>query len=273
MRALILIAWKGWWTTWFQLGTKPKCLHTVDWKVLLEYNIKILNDLWVEDIVLVVWYRWDTIESFIKEKNIHANIVYNHDWRKSAINTLKVWFQWESEDILIIYGDTLLDKSLVKDILDSTSEVTFISSNKQSIENKNVLEIFQANVMDSWIFRINKSMYHIFDDADKVIKETELFLQEFHGFSHADVSWGVTLSIMIKLMMLKSKSIDFVPVNWRYKDIDFFHQTDEYKRNKWKIYFTAFPLYNFLQKTHWIRFLKQLGVLDLISKIKKILKR
>lgn len=242
-------------------------------EVLLDYNIRILREVWIDDIDLVVGYKWSMIEEHVIKNKLNAKIIYNHNWQKSAVHTLKAAFEWEEKDSLLIYWDTLLDKSLIQDIVWAPGEVTFISRMSKKVESETPIELFTNGMIDSWIFKIGKGMFHVFDDPQKVEKETADFLQkEYTSFSHANISGWVTLSVMIKLMALKSNNVDLVAVNGRYKDMDFFYQTDEYKKYPWKIYFTAYPLYRFLQKYNFISLLKKMKVLDIISKVGAVFK-
>lgn len=115
---------------YFPEDSRPKCLYRVRGEVLLERQVRILNEYGVMDIRVVVGYKKEMIQQFIEKKKLNVETVYNPDYphdmrgnRKTGrgwmkgLQSVRVGINGVHDDVLIILGDVWLHKNGLTRIL------------------------------------------------------------------------------------------------------------------------------------------------------------
>lgn len=113
----------------FPENSKPICLYHRKGEVLLERQVRILRSLGLNDIRVVIGYRKELIEQFIKEKNLNLELVENLDAIKDVFGTggwptflvsLRKGLDGVDDDVLIIMSDIYLTHDGIKKLLKDT---------------------------------------------------------------------------------------------------------------------------------------------------------
>ena len=114
MRSIILAAGKG---TRLKKLTKdiPKCLVKIKGKSLIEYQLFVFdNNFEFKDIILIGGYKYEKLK-FLSKK-----IVLNKNFNQTnMLYSLFCALDYIEGELLISYGDSVFDNSIIKKILNS----------------------------------------------------------------------------------------------------------------------------------------------------------
>ena len=150
---LILAAGAG---TRMENSTTPKCLLNLDGLSIIEYQLQCFKEFGINDIVMVVGFNSD----MIKER-VGTNVRYVSNLNYKTTNNL--YSMWEAhrsinDDFICIYGDLLFHKEILKNCIDSQSDVCLM------VEKKMREETMRVKIQDDRIIQVNKLIP--FDNAD-----------------------------------------------------------------------------------------------------------
>ena len=153
MMGLILAAGAG---TRMENSTTPKCLLNLDGLSIIEYQLQCFKEFGINDIVMVVGFNSD----MIKER-VGTNVKYVSNLNYKTTNNL--YSMWEAhrsinDDFICIYGDLLFHKEILKNCIDSQSDVCLM------VEKKMREETMRVKIQDDRIIQVNKLIP--FDNAD-----------------------------------------------------------------------------------------------------------
>ena len=122
----------------FPKNPKPICLYHYKGEVILERQVRILNSLELSDIRVVIGYRKELIEQFVKEKNLKIELVENPDAAKddyakggwqTFLVSLRKGLEDVDDDVLIIMGDIYLTHDGLKKLLEDTHRCLSLRDN------------------------------------------------------------------------------------------------------------------------------------------------
>jgi len=150
---LILAAGAG---TRMENSTTPKCLLNLDGLSIIEYQLQCFKEFGINDIVMVVGFNSD----MIKER-VGTNVRYVSNLNYKTTNNL--YSMWEAhrsinDDFICIYSDLLFHKEILKNCIDSQSDVCLM------VEKKMREETMRVKIQDDRIIQVNKLIP--FDNAD-----------------------------------------------------------------------------------------------------------
>ena len=118
MKAIILCAGQGRRLLPHTEST-PKCLLQINGKHFIEWQIDALSEIGIDNIVAVVGYAAQSIESILSSKyGNKVNFVYN-PFYEIADNLASCWMAREyfEDDFIIINGDTLFEPKVITNLL------------------------------------------------------------------------------------------------------------------------------------------------------------
>jgi L-glutamine-phosphate cytidylyltransferase len=124
MRAIILAAGEG---KRLRPLTEnvPKCLVKYKDKEILSYTLDVLNEFNIKDVVIVGGYKVDVLNTFLQ--NTDTALIENRAFNSTnMVSTLFCAKKFLNEDLIISYSDIAYNKSIVKKLLDNSSEVGVI---------------------------------------------------------------------------------------------------------------------------------------------------
>lgn len=113
MQAIIMAAGKG--SRLGELtGGNPKSFVEIHHKKLIEYNLDILRQLGVDEIIIVTGYRKDAFEELTKDmKDVH--LVYNPFYEMvNVLGSFYMGMRYLRENFIYLHADTLCDPCILK---------------------------------------------------------------------------------------------------------------------------------------------------------------
>jgi|TARA_B100001245_G_scaffold163042_1_gene122957 choline kinase len=145
MMGLILAAGAG---TRMENSTTPKCLLNLGGLSIIEYQLQCFKEFGINDIVMVVGFNSD----MIKER-VGTNVKYVSNLNYRTTNNL--YSMWEArrsinDDFICIYSDLLFHKDILKNCIDSQSNVCLM------VEKKTREETMRVKIHDNQITQVNK---------------------------------------------------------------------------------------------------------------------
>ncbi|SVE32058.1 uncharacterized protein METZ01_LOCUS484912, partial [marine metagenome] len=153
MMGLILAAGSG---TRMENNTIPKCLLNLGDISIIEYQLECFKELGINNIVVVVGFN----SEMIKER-VGTNVKYVSNLNYKTTNNLYSMWAAESslnDDFVCVYGDLLFHKDILKNCIDSKSNVCLM------VEKKMKEETMRVKIQNDRIIQVNKRIS--FDNAD-----------------------------------------------------------------------------------------------------------
>tara|TARA_B100001093_G_C26807451_1_gene1006102 strand:- start:130 stop:879 length:750 start_codon:yes stop_codon:yes gene_type:complete len=146
MKSIILAAGKG--TRLGELtSNNPKCLVKLNGIPLLEYQLKIFEECEIDEIIIVAGYKSNKLNYL--SKNIILNSKFNST---NMLYSLYCALDKINGDVLISYGDSVFDKSIVENMIHSKEDISVASDlrwkeywSSRYIDPLSDLESFQVN--------------------------------------------------------------------------------------------------------------------------------
>lgn len=132
MKAIILCAGQGRRLLPYTEST-PKCLLKLADRYFIEWQIDALKQIGISDIIAVIGYSAQRVESILTSKYTTVRFVYN-PFYEVADNLASCWMAREHfvDDFIIINGDTLFEPSIITTLLEQTRfPITLATDTKQ----------------------------------------------------------------------------------------------------------------------------------------------
>ena len=215
MMGLILAAGSG---TRMENNTTPKCLLNVGNISIIEYQLECFKELGINNIVMVVGFNSD----MIKER-VGTNVKYVSNLNYKTTNNLYSMWAAESslnDDFVCVYGDLLFHKDILKNCIDSKSNVCLM------VEKKMKEETMRVKIQNDRIIQVNKRIS--FDNADgnfigmaKFSKDAKKFLfAEINELIHMDNQQSYYTDAIEKIIS-KGRLVNYAYTEGRpWADID-----------------------------------------------------
>ena len=215
MMGLILAAGSG---TRMENNTTPKCLLNLGDISIIEYQLECFKELGINNIVMVVGFNSD----MIKER-VGANVKYVSNLNYKTTNNLYSMQAAESslnDDFVCVYGDLLFHKDILKNCIDSKSNVCLM------VEKKMKEETMRVKIQNDRIIQVNKRIS--FDNADgnfigmaKFSKDEKKFLfAEINELIHMDNQQSYYTDAIEKIIS-KGRLVNYAYTEGRpWADID-----------------------------------------------------
>ena len=212
---LILAAGAG---TRMENSTTPKCLLNLDGLSIIEYQLQCFKEFGINDIVMVVGFNSD----MIKER-VGTNVKYVSNLNYRTTNNL--YSMWEArrsinDDFICIYSDLLFHKEILKNCIDSQSDVCLM------VEKKMREETMRVKIQDDRIIQVNKLIP--FDNADGNFIGMAKFRKAEKKFLFAEINELIQMgnqqsyyTSAIEKMISKGKLINYAyTAGYPWVDID-----------------------------------------------------
>ncbi len=123
MQAIIMAAGKG-----SRLGNltagKPKSFAELKGRKLIEYNLKLLEQFHVDEIILVTGYQSEQFEELVKDRK-NIKIVYNPFYEMvNVLGSFYMGMEKLHDDFIYLHADTLCEPSIFEKLVKMESDVT-----------------------------------------------------------------------------------------------------------------------------------------------------
>lgn len=124
MKAIILAAGEG-----IRLrpltADKPKCLVNLFGKTLLEWQINVMKQCGIDDIVIVTGYKSEKLQNF--SEKIYHNQKYD---TTNMVESLFLASEEFESPLIVSYGDIIYEKKVLKSLINSTYDISLVIDNK-----------------------------------------------------------------------------------------------------------------------------------------------
>ena len=149
MKALILAAGPG-----TRLGPLtsgvPKCLIDVNGKRILEMQIESILESGINEFIITVGAFSEEVISFVKSRfpGIKADFVHNSHWQETNY-IYSMWLAKDllDDDMLVIHGDLVFEKSLLKRLLESGKKDSILI-NDEILPGKDFKAVVRNNAVE-----------------------------------------------------------------------------------------------------------------------------
>ncbi len=151
MQAVIMAAGRGKRISQF-IGDKPKCFLEIGGKRIIDYQLDILNDFGIKDVIMVVGYKKDLIVEEYSDRNIR--FVFNPFYETTNVLT-SFWFAKDRivDDFAYLHGDTIFDIRIFEDMFKKEGDIVLPIERKTCEE-----EEMKVIVKDSQVVKISKEL-------------------------------------------------------------------------------------------------------------------
>jgi len=212
----------------FPRNPKPVCLHQYKGEILLERQIKILQSMELNDIRIVIGYRKELIEKFIREKGLNVEFAENLDAAKDVYATggwptflvsLRKGMEGVDDDVIIIMSDVYLTLEGIKTLLEDEHKCVVLRDNHGAHVFK-VAREFIPELRQLTGIGHNARLTAFCEDRGGVIHRTKEHDIDYYrqtdenrmwATSHLGIDWAYWcgLSSEEKKQLLHSKETDF----------------------------------------------------------------
>ncbi len=157
MKIMLLSAGKG--TRMLPLTQNtPKCLlHVGNGLTVLESQLEIIKRTKIKDIIIVVGYLTEQIESKIKHYRNELNItlLYNPFYDLSN-NLISMWFakHYMDDDFIVINGDDIFTVEVLEKLLAAKNDMTMVIDQKKAYDDDDM----KLSIQEEKIMKISKEI-------------------------------------------------------------------------------------------------------------------
>jgi NDP-sugar pyrophosphorylase family protein len=156
----------------------PKCLVPVNGVPILENCIQSLNKLGINDITILVGYRKEMVNEFVKQKfsNLRLNLVENKEYDSTGTAcSLLLGLEkgdYDSE-VVIIEGDVFFEPELLRDLVNNSNKInkTSIAAYDPTLSGTFV-ELDSSKYIRNWVHESKRPENFMVEKAFKTINLT-----------------------------------------------------------------------------------------------------
>ena len=152
MQAIIMAAGKG--SRLGELtGGNPKSFVEIHHKKLIEYNLDILRQVGVDEIIIVTGYRKEAFEELTKDMK-DVRLVYNPFYEMvNVLGSFYMGMRYLQEDFIYLHADTLCDPCILKKLVQFEADMNLPIDYKVCDE-----EAMKVRSQEGKIVQITKKM-------------------------------------------------------------------------------------------------------------------
>jgi len=234
MRAIILAAGRGK-RLWPITDKIPKPLVRVANTPIIEYQIKNLLASGIENIIIVVGYKGEMIQSFCQARfpSVNIKIIKNADFLKTN-NAYSFYLcrRYLDRDIILMNGDVIFEEDIIKKLINENSTCVCVDKGAYADESMKIV------VENGFIRDISKTIpatesYGTSIDIYKISKKDlvtlKVYLQKFIEVERNLNAWTeVLLQKLFRERKILAKPLNIEGYKWveidNYEDLDMAEQ-------------------------------------------------
>jgi L-glutamine-phosphate cytidylyltransferase len=153
----------------------PKCLAMLNGITILQHELKNISNLGIKDIIITVGPFEEKIKGFVKNEFPELNVAYVKNPKYMSTNYIySMWLAKDliDDDIVLMHGDMVFEKSLLRQLIDSKYSNCVLINNKIKPPEKD----FKGKIVDNLVKNIGV----------KVSGENTYFLPPIYKFTKND---------------------------------------------------------------------------------------
>jgi len=214
----------------FPPGGRQKCLLHQGGRVLLDISLDALFAAGVRELRVVLGYNARSVEAYLARKSIAAELVYNEDYARDSVRSLDVGLAGLDDDALIVCPDLVgVDAALVEAFLRTDPRrLAWIRSEIPWDHDRGAIrydEIYRPDI-DNSIVKIPRHLLGLFEGARA---RADRFIARYHWETPTGPGTGVYFGAAITETFWDYRPIEEVVIPRPLPDVDYYHQTDEYR--------------------------------------------
>ncbi len=134
----------------------PKCLLRIDGESILGYELKMLSESGIQDIIITTGPHKEKVREFVKQNFPSLNVTYVHNSKYSCTNYIySMWLTRDvidnDDDLVLLHGDLVFDKILLDRMIQYKKEnCVLVSSGILAVPSKD----FKARIIDGVVREI-----------------------------------------------------------------------------------------------------------------------
>ena len=141
---------------------KPKCMTEIyNDETILKRQLNLLKEYNVKDIIMTTGYKADVLVDYIKNtinyitKDMNIVFSYNEEYEKTNyIYSIYLAREFLNDDILLMHGDLVFDKEVLKKIL-SVNKTSMVISTTKAVPEKD----FKAVIIDGRVIKVGVDFF------------------------------------------------------------------------------------------------------------------
>lgn len=194
MKAIVLAAGVG--KRLRSVTDDPKCLLNINGKALIQRYLEAFDDLNIRDVRIVVGYKKEKIEEFVREVPFDGEIefVENKGYEKGSILSLWQGIRDMEADIILMDGNVYFEQDVLKKLVESPFKNCLIIDTISESRGEEVM----AGVRDDKIIALERGLKADFD-----------LLGEWVGFVKISKSCVEILKGIVKEVIEKTNYRDY----------------------------------------------------------------
>ena len=206
----------------------PKCMVEVNNVKIIEKQISNLlkNGIKLEDIIIVIGYKYEKLEKYLNEVYKGVNIIVNKDYDKTN-NMYSLYLTKDyikNENFLLMNADVYYQEEIIKELLESKYENMIVCDNDRYLEES--MKIVKENEK---IVKISKQIteqeaYGVSIDVYKFssIAGTKLF-EIVNNIINVEKNLNSWTEVAIDILI---KQVEFHSLDMKYKWVEIDNRDD-----------------------------------------------
>lgn len=162
---------------------EPKCLIQIKEKPLLKRYIEALSEEGIGNVIIVLGYKKERILKFLDSINFNGKTIYNKDFRKGSILSLKACKDELNDDIILMDADVFFEKAVLKKLLYSSKKNLFLIDTT----SKNNGEEYMIGIKKGRVIKMGRLLEGEFD-----------CLGEWVGFLKVNKDFAIELKALLE---------------------------------------------------------------------------
>lgn len=221
MQAIIMAAGRG--TRLAPLTDDcPKCLLSLGNQSIIEYQLGILNQYGIDDIIIVTGYRTRLLKKKLKDRNITS--VFNPFYETTNVLS-SFWFAQDklNDDFIYLHGDTVFDIHIFERMLEREADIVLPVDFKEcaeeemkvSIENDQITSLSKKLPLEESVgefIGIAKISNVVLEDL-RIITENFMIEKKFDLFFEAAIQ-GLIDSNQYDITFVKTNGYFWVEIDF-----------------------------------------------------------
>ncbi len=204
----------------------PKCLVRVNGETLLKRMLSQLNELQIENVILVVGYKYDQIKNVIGSSygDLKIDYVLNTDWATTNnVYSLYLTVDKISSNFLLLEADLIFEKHTLKPLMDSLN--TMLVDRYQSFMDGTVVSLKPSGEVNQMFL---KSSSIPSQDSMSLYKTVNVYSFDFKDFKniivphlqalldngHLNVYYELAFGMAIQNNQIQFQSLNLESKTW-----------------------------------------------------------
>jgi len=128
----------------------PKSLVKVNGKTIIDIEIENILYCGIKKLIITIGYKGGKLKNYVKEKYSNLDVIFVENEKYASTNYIySMWLtkNFIDDDILLLHGDMVFDKELLKKFLNAKSSTSVLVNNKIKPPEKDFKAVIENNMV------------------------------------------------------------------------------------------------------------------------------